>query len=322
VVRRYRGLYASHIRNEANRLIEATQEAIEIGSEAGIPVQVSHCKVSGSTNWGKSPLLLQTMGEARARGVDVTGDQYPYIAGSTMLNTLLPPWAHEGGIGEMLVRLRSDEMRGKMRHDMLNGAGDWWNPSRNTTWDKVVIAASPLKPELEGKTLEQLASEANRDPFTTLFDVLLETQSRVVMVIFMMSEDDVKTIMRDPHVMVGTDALATGKRPHPRAYGTYPRILGKYVREEHVLSLPEAVRKMTSLPAQRFGLKDRGVVREGAYADLVVFDPRTVSDAATYDEPIRQPDSMPYVLVNGVMGVEDGHVTGARGGRVLRHRTT
>ncbi|MBI5878588.1 MAG: D-aminoacylase [Chloroflexi bacterium] len=318
VVKKYGGIYTSHIRNEANKLIDAVQEAITIGEESGVPVQISHCKVSGSTNWGQSGRLIQTIHDARARGLDVTGDQYPYIAGSTMLSTLLPPWAHEGGVPETMIRLRSAEMRSKMRHDMLNGVGDWWNPSRNTTWDKVMIAASPFKPEIEGKTLERLAQEAQTDPFTVLFDLLLETQSRILMVIFMMHEDDVKTIMRDPQIMVGTDALGTGSRPHPRAYGTYPRILSKYVREEHVIELPEAIRKMTSFPAQRFAMKDRGVLREGAYADVVVFDPKTVKDEATFEDPIQQPKGIPYVLVNGTMAIEDGKVTAARSGKVLR----
>ncbi len=317
-VKPFGGIYTSHIRNEANRLIEAIDEAIHIGEEAQLPVQISHCKAAGSTNWGKGAALVQTIRDARARGLDVSGDQYPYTAGSTMLSTLLPPWAHEGGVPETLKRLRSEEMRTRMRHDMEHDMGDWWNPAKNTTWDKILIASSPLMPDSEGKTLAQLARERERDPYTTLFEYLERTNCQVLMVIFLMSEDDVRIIMRDEQIMVGTDALATGSRPHPRAYGTYPRILGKYVRAEHVLDLPEAIRKMTTMPAKKFGVKDRGVIREGAYADLVIFDPKSVSDVATYDDPIRFPNGMPYVIVNGAFGVEDGRVTGARVGRVLR----
>jgi len=315
---RYGGLYASHVRNEANRLVEALQEAIQIGEEAQLPVQISHCKASGSSNWGKGAALVRTIHDARARGVDVTGDQYPYLAGSTLLSTLLPPWAHEGGVPELVLRLRSPDMRARMTHDMEHGVGDWWNPSQNTTWDKIIIASSSRKPEIEGKTLEGLALDAGLTPYEMLYEVLLETECKVLMVIFMMNEDDVRTIMRDEQVMVGTDALATGSKPHPRAYGTYPRILGKYVREDRVLNLPEAIRKMTSFPARKFGLKDRGVIRTGAFADLVVFDPQRVVDTATYESPIQQPRGMPYVLVNGKPAVDDGRVTGARGGKVLR----
>ncbi|MEP7198257.1 MAG: D-aminoacylase, partial [Chloroflexota bacterium] len=289
VVKKYGGLYASHIRDEAKLLIEAMQEAIHIGEAAGVPVQISHCKVSGSANWGQSAALVRTIAEARARGLDVTGDQYPYIAGSTGLRMLLPPWAHEGGVPETAQRLRSPEMRAKMRYDMEHGVGDWWNPSKNTTWNGILVASSARRPDIEGRSIEQLAREADADPFETLFDVLAETHCDVVMVIFLMSEDDVQAIMRDPNVMVGTDALTVGSKPHPRAYGTYPRILGKYVREERVLDLPEAIRKMTAMPAQKFGLKDRGVIREGAYADLVVFDPQRVIDTATYENPIQYP---------------------------------
>lgn len=236
-----------------------------------------------------------------------------------MLSTLLPPWAHEGGVPELLKRLRSTERRAQMRHDMEHGVGDWWNPAKNLqSWNDVLMASSPLMPEIEGKTLERLAREANQDLCETLFDLLAKTQCQILMVIFLMNEDDVKTIMRDANIMIGTDALATGSKPHPRAYGTYPRILGKYVRQERVLDLPEAVRKMTSMPAQQFGLKDRGIIREGAYADLVIFDPKSVIDTATYEEPIQYPKGMPYVIVNGAMGVEDGRVTGARAGQVLR----
>jgi len=209
VAGRYGGLYASHVRNEANRLVEALQEAIQIGEEANVPVQISHCKASGSSNWGKGAALVRTIHEARARGVDVTGDQYPYLAGSTLLSTLLPPWAHEGGVPELVRRLRSPELRARMTHDMEHGVGDWWNPSQNTTWDKIIIASSSRKPEIEGKTLERLALAAGLTPYETLYDVLLETECKVLMVIFMMNEDDVRTIMRDDQVMVGTDALAT-----------------------------------------------------------------------------------------------------------------
>ncbi|MBI3734064.1 MAG: D-aminoacylase [Chloroflexi bacterium] len=318
VVRPYGGLYASHIRNEANRLIEAATEAITVGEEAGVPVQISHCKASGSSNWGKGAALMRTIREANGRGLDVTGDQYPYLAGSTLLSTLLPPWAHEGGVPELLTRLRSAEMRGRMKHDMEHGSGDWWNPSKNTSWDGVLIAASPRMPEIEGKSLERLVREAGRDPYETLFTLLEQTRCQILMIIFLMTEDDVRTIMRDANVMIGTDALATGSKPHPRSYGTYPRVLGKYVRDERVLDLPEAIRKMTSLPAQKFKLKDRGIIRRGVHADLVIFDPQRIQDTATYDNPVQHPRGVPYVLVNGVFGVDDGRVTGARAGKVLR----
>jgi N-acyl-D-amino-acid deacylase len=318
VANRYGGLYTSHVRNEANRLVEALEEAIQIGEESGAPVQISHCKASGSTNWGKGAALVRTIHAARRRGLDVTGDQYPYLAGSTMLSTLLPPWAHEGGVPELMRRLRSEEIRARMTHDIEHGVGDWWNPAKNTTWEQIVIASAARTPEIEGKSLAALAAAAGKTPVETLYDTLLENQCTVLMIIFLMNEEDVRTIMRDPQIMVGTDALATGSKPHPRAFGTYPRLLGKYVREERVLELPEAIRKMSLFPAQKFGLKDRGVIREGAFADLVIFDANAVLDTATYNNPIQSPRGMPYIMVNGQMAVEDGRVTGARVGHVLR----
>lgn len=309
------GVFVVHMRNEGDRLLESIEEVKAIGRDSRAPVHISHFKASGERNWGKVGEALEAIERARAEGVDVTVDQYPYVAGSTFLSSLLPVWMHEGGVEAMLARLDSEEDRGKVVEDLTSrGRGREWG------WANILVTSVKTEANrpLEGMTLEEIANARGKTVFEALFDVILEEENAATMVSFSMSEDDVKTVMSSSLQMVCTDGIVLGK-PHPRAYGSFPRVLGRYVREG-VLSLEEAVRKMTSLPAQRFGLHDRGLLRPGMCADITVFNPDTILDTATYKDPIRYPDGVEYVIVNGKITVEDGNHTGVRAGRVLRRR--
>jgi len=329
VVAEYGGIYATHIRGEGATLIQAVREAIEIGEKAGVPVEISHHKASGRANWGRVRQTLRMMEEARERGVDVTCDVYPYTAGSTGLDALLPAGAYEGGVEKLLERLRDPEARRKIREEMMRS---WEDRGPDTLgapeWSCIMISYCRGHPELEGRTIEEIARERNVDPFDLVFDLLIEEEASVGIVLFTMCEEDMRRVLVHPLSMIGSDSSARapygvlGKgKPHPRTYGTFPRILGRYVREERLLTLEEAIRKMTSLPAQKLGLRDRGVIHEGAWADLVILDPERVIDQATYQDPHRYPVGIEYVLVNGVIVIEREKHTKALPGRVLRHRS-
>jgi len=327
VVAKHGGVYFSHIRGEGPSLINAVKEAIEIGEKAGTPVQISHHKAAGRRSWGKLKETLQLMEYARKRGVDVTYDQYPYTAGMTSLVTLLPPWVHEGGMDKLLERVRNDETWMRIRGELERGTPDRENILEEAGWDRIVISSvksEPLK-QVEGKSLAEITKMLGKpDEFTALRDLLLEDRGGSTMIMFSMDEADVEYAMKGRYHMVGTDAwsvsptgpLSSGK-PHPRFYGTYPRILGKYVRTKQVLTLEDAIRRMTSLPAQRVGLRDRGILRVGFFADIVIFDPETVIDRATFDQPAQFPEGIEKVLVNGGVVVDSGELTKARPGKVL-----
>ncbi len=310
------GLYASHIRGEENdSLIPAVKEAIEIGEKAELPVQIAHFKASGKKSWGMVKQSLALVEEARARGVDVAYDQYPYIASSTGLAAILPHWAHEGGPEKMMERLRDPELRKRMAKEQRI----------ERDWDGVLVVFAKNNPQYNGKTIAEIAKEQGKKPHDAACDLLLAENTVVPAVMFGMAEEDVKYVMRSPIGMVGSDGSAISPngilgvgRPHPRYYGTFPRVLGRYAREEKVISMEEAVRKMTSAPAQRLGLKDRGMLREGYKADVVVFDPLTVKDEATFTDPHRFPTGIPYVVCNGAFTVDKGRHTGALPGRMLR----
>jgi len=324
ILRDYDGIYATHVRGESYTLIDADEEAIRIGREAGVGVEISHHKACGKGNWGKVRVTLALIEQARKEGIDVTCDQYPYTASSTALSACLPPWAHEGGTGKLLKRLDDPGDRKRMRED-IEGKDDWDNMIKGNGWESISIASVNLdkNKDLEGRNLKQISQAKGKDPFDVFFDLLSEEKGGVSAVISEINEDDVRTVMRHPTMMVGSDGSSlspsspTGK-PHPRNYGTFPRILGKYVREENVLTLEEAIRKMTSFPAQKLGIKDRGLLREGNWADIVVFDPDKIIDKATYEEPHQFPDGIEYVIVNGEIVVERGECTGKTPGEVLR----
>ena len=315
VVAEYDGVYFSHIRGEGETLLEAVKEATEIGERAGVPVEIAHFKASGKEHWGKTKESLKLVEEGRRRGVDVTFDQYPYIASSTGLSALLPHWTQEGGAEKLLERLGAPEMRRKIAKEPATVTRDW---------DAVMVAFAKNHPEYEGKTISEIARLEGKEPMDSVFDLLLAEDAQVSIVSFGMSEDDVQRVMRSPYMMVGSDGRAVAPygilgmgRPHPRYYGTFPRVLGHYVREG-ILSLQEAVRKMTSLPAQRLGLRDRGLLREGLKADIAVFDPERVKDEATFTDPHRFTSGIPFVIVNGAIVIDNSEHTGEFPGKALR----
>lgn len=310
--------YASHIRGETTTLFEAVDEAIGIGEAAGVPVQISHLKAAGRANWGRGTELLRAVEAGRVRGVEVTADAYPYDAGSTRMSALLPPWCHEGGREALLDRLTRPDLRARIARELADGLPGWENFATSAGWDRIRIASTEGNVGYLGKSIQAIADDLDLEAAEAFCTVLLEEQGRPTVVMTMMDEPDVRTILAHPLVMIGSDAIITRGRPHPRTWGTYPRVLGHYARDVGLFSQAEAVRKMTSYPAGKFGLWDRGLVRPGLWADLVVFDPATVRDAATPEDPERAPIGMPHVLVNGRFAVRDGAYTGLRAGRVLR----
>jgi N-acyl-D-amino-acid deacylase len=317
-----RGFYASHIRGEGATLLDAVAEAIRVGREGGLPAQVSHIKAAGRPNWGKVADALALIDAARAQGQDVMADVYPYTASSTTLRTLLPDWVLEGGIDAMLKRLADPRDRERIRRE-LTGGGE--GLLRGLEWSDIMVAYAPSRPEAQGRRLAEIAAARGEDPLDAAIEVIVAEQGKGYMILFQLDEADLRRALAHPHVMIGSDGsalaaegpLAVGK-PHPRSYGTFPRVLGRYARDERALTLPEAVWKMTGLPARRLGLADRGVLAPGAMADVVVFDAATVADRATYEDPHRYAGGIGHVLVNGRVVVADGEHTGALPGRVLR----
>jgi dihydroorotase/N-acyl-D-amino-acid deacylase len=326
VAARYGGGYASHIRSEGDRLVEAVNEAIRIGEEGGTWVQVHHLKASGRPNWGKMPQAVAAIEAARARGVDVTADQYPYPASGTGLDAVIPNWAHAGGTDSLLARLADPVTRARLRAELTAGGVDI-NIGTSAGGPSGVMIAGVTVDSLrryQGMRLTEVAQARGQEVVDAVFDVLLADRAGTSAIYFSMSEEDIETAMRQPWMMVGIDAGAraadstvTGK-PHPRAYGSFPRILCRYVRERGVITLPDAIRRFTSLPAARVGLDERGVIKEGMFADVTIFDPNTVCDRATFEEPVQVSTGIMHVIVNGVPVLRDGTPTGARPGRALR----
>jgi len=322
------GVYASHIRNESDIEFDALNEAFRIGREANIPVQIFHLKVSGKQNWGKMPQVIEAIEQARASGIDVTANQYPYTASATSLGAIIPPKYHEGGTDAFVARLKDPATRAQIRKELEGPSGSFENMWRGTGGPTGVMVVSVLNPEFrrfEGKTVAQIAQMENKDPLDAALDLIVADRDNVGAVYFSMSEDDVKLAMRQPWVSVGTDygeVSPTGplgeSKSHPRAYGSFARILGKYVREEHNLRLEDAIRKFTSLSSQQVKLENRGLLRPGYFADITIFDPAKVNDVATFEDPNRTSVGFEYVFVNGVLALEHDKVTGQMGGRPLR----
>ncbi len=329
VASRYGGVYASHMRNESNSIMPAIDEAIRIGREANIPVEIFHLKMAGKQNWGKMSDVIAKIEDARASGLDITADQYPYVAGATSLGASVPPWAHEGGTAKFVERLKDPATRAKLKQEMRAPSDKWENFYLGAGGGEGVLIASVLNRDLakyEGKRINEIARMMGKsDELDALFDLLIADNAQTGMIIFLMSEDDVKLALKQSWVSIGIDhgevalsgPLAEGNA-HPRGYGSFPRILGRYVRDEHVLTLEEAIRKMTSLAANRVHLQDRGIIKPGFFADVVVFDPRTVHDVATFEDPNRLSVGMRCVLVNGEPVVLEGKQTTALPGRPLR----
>jgi N-acyl-D-amino-acid deacylase len=323
VAARHGGGYYVHMRDEADGVLDSLRENIAVGERSGAHVQISHLKVGGAQNWGRAGEALALLDEALARGVRLHCDQYPYNAASTGLKVILPPWTYVGGSEALVARLRDGATRARIRAEVLRDmAGHFM---RMSGWEQAMISESPSQPALAGLNLAELGARTGTEPVDALLDLLIADRAKTLAVYFLMDEGDVRRILAHPQVAIGSDGIYFGRpgdlhsgRPHPRYFGTFPRVLGRYARDEGVLALPEAVRKMTALCADIVGLGDRGRIREGLAADLVVFDPATILDGADYLDPFRPPTGIDTVLVNGTPVVREGRATGATPGRVLR----
>jgi N-acyl-D-amino-acid deacylase len=325
---RYGGSYATHMRSESDEILPALDEAIRIGREAKLPVEIWHIKVAGKRNFGRMPEVIGKIDSARKAGVDIAADTYAYTAWFNSLSAMVPPWAHDGGTEKLIERLKDPAARKRIRRDMET-QGSW----ENNAWQEIsnpdaILIGAVQNPELlplQGKTLGAIAREKKADPLDALLDLLIADRAFTSVAVFGMDERDVALALLQPWVSVNNDSEGTApdgilgqEHPHPRAYGTFPRILRKYVREEKRLSLEEAIRKFSSLPAQRMHLADRGVLKAGMWADIVVFNPDSVRDLATFEKPNQLSEGMRWVLVNGVPVIADGKATGALPGKVLR----
>jgi dihydroorotase/N-acyl-D-amino-acid deacylase len=325
---KFGGIYATHMRNESDSVLQAIDEALRIGREAHIPVEIWHLKVAGKANWGRMPEVVAKISSARAQGMDVAADTYAYPAWFNSFSAFIPQWAHDGGDAKLIQRLQDPAMRARIRKDMMTRSTEWDNEWQEIPGPEAVmigVVQNPKLVPLQGKTLADVAKLWNKDPIDALFDLLIEDKAFTEVAVFGMSEPDVLLALQQPWVSVDNDSSGTSpegllgqEHPHPRAYGTFPRILRKYVREEKKLALEDAIRKFTSLPAQRMRLTDRGVLKQGMRADVVVFDPATIRDLATFENPNQLSQGMNYVLVNGVPVIDQGKMTGALPGKVLR----
>lgn len=320
-VARRGGFYASHIRNESGAVEVSIEEFADVGRRSGVCLQLSHVKVSGRANWPRVGAVVALLERLRGEGLDLACDRYPYVAGCTGLTALLPGWAREGGKEQLLQRLANPADRERMRQAMAA------NRSLDADWDAVRISSahSQAHADAEGRSILDLARQAGRDPADVVFEFLAASRGRTSILVFSMREENLETFLRLPYVAVGSDSTARAAegptaygRPHPRTYGTASRFLGRYVRHRRLMSLPEGVRRLTGLPASRLGLARRGVLRPGAVADITVFDPDTITDRATFDEPRQYSVGVRHVVINGAVALEDGELTGVRAGRFLR----
>jgi N-acyl-D-amino-acid deacylase len=324
----YGGVYATHMRSEGDAIMDALEETARIAREAKIPAEIWHLKVAGKSNWGRMPEVVAFIGKARASGLDITANTYAYTAWNNSLSAFVPPWAHDGGDAKLIERLHDSTVRERIKKDMDTPAADWDNE-----WNEIPGPESILVSEvqnakllpLQGKTIAEIAKMRSEDPKDAIFDLLIEDNAYTYVSVMGMQQADVSLALIQPWVSIDNDSEGTSLEgllgqghPHPRAFGTFPRILKKYVHDERLLTLPDAIRKFSSLPAQRMGLADRGVLKLGMWADVVVFDPDVVHDLATFENPNQLSVGMDYVLVNGVAVIEDGKMTNALPGKVLR----
>jgi N-acyl-D-amino-acid deacylase len=330
VAAKYGGIYASHMRGEGKELVQSVDELIEISEKGGLPGEVFHFKAAYSPGWGK---LMQEAGAhidaARARGVDVAADLYVYTAGGTGLEATIPSWAHEGGQEALIKRLGDADARARLKKEIVTGSPGWWNIiEASGGWQNVILvnAQNPDNAKFQGRSIADIAKELKKDPADTAFDLVMQGKTgRVLAIYHMMSEQDIETALKFPWTGIGSDAgtaLTLGGDdalglPHPRSYGNFPRVIARYVRETHTLTLEDAIRKMTSWPATRMRIADRGLIREGIWADVVVFDYDKIQDRSTYEHPDITPDGIDYVLVNGQVVIDHGKHTGARPGKIL-----
>src|ERR1039458_9484417 len=322
------GIYATHMRSEGDAITAAIDEVIRISREAKIPAEIWHLKVAGKSNWGRMPEIVAKIDKARESGVDITADTYAYTAWFNTFSAFIPPWAHDGGDAKLVERLKDPAMRARIRKEMVAPSTAWDNEWQEIDGPEAILVSVVHNPKLlplQGKTIAEIAKLWNKDPIDTIFDLLIADDAYTYVAVFGMTEPDVALALQQPWVSVCNDSQGTApdgvlgvEHPHPRAYGTFPHILRKYVREEHKLSLEDAIRKFSALPAQRMRLTDRGVLKKGMWADIVIFDPATIRDKATFENPNQLSEGMEYVLVNGVPVIEKGRQTNALPGKVLR----
>lgn len=322
------GIYATHMRSEGDAIISAIDEVIRIAREAKIPAEIWHLKAAGKANWGRMPEIVGKIEKARQSGLDISADTYAYTAWFNTFSAFIPPWAHDGGDAKLIERLKDPAMRARIRKEMQSPSHTWDNEWQEIAGPEAILVSVVHNPKLrplQGKTIAQIAKLWNKDPIDTIFDLLIEDDAFTSVAVFGMSEPDVLLALQQPWVSVCNDSQGTApdgllgrEHPHPRAYATFPHILRKYVREDHKLRLEEAIRKFSALPAQRMRLTERGVLKKGMWADIVVFDPATISDRATFENPNQLSEGMQFVLVNGVPVIENGKQTDALPGKVVR----
>lgn len=328
VAHQYGGIYITHQRSEANAIDDSMKEVFEIARRANIPAEIWHFKTAYQKNWGRMPEMLRRVAAARRQGLKITADVYPYVAGSTSLSACLPPWALEGGTDRMIARLKDPQTRARLKKEITTDSKVWENIYLGSGGPSGILIANVVNRDLDssqGKRLSEVAVEQNKDPLDALFDFIIADRGQTGAIFFMMKESDMQAALKSPFVSICTDngARATdgplaGSKSHPRGWGTYPRILGRYVRDQHLMSLELAIHKMTGLPAGNLSLKSRGLIREGYFADITIFDPKTVIDRATFEEPNQYPVGINFVIVNGEIEVDNGQRTPALAGRVLR----
>jgi len=325
---KFGGIYATHMRSEGDAVLESIDEAARIGREAHIPVEIWHLKAAGKSNWGRMPQIISRIEAARIAGVDISANTYAYTAWFNTFSAFIPPWAHDGGDEKLIQRLKNADTRARIREDMLNPKSNWDNEWQEIPGPEAIQIAVVQNPELiplQGKRLSEVAAMWKEDPIDALCDILIKDKAFTNVAVFGMDEPDVVLALKQPWVSIDNDSQGTSpegllgtEHPHPRAYGTFPRILRKYVREEHALTLEDAIRKFTALPAQRMRFTARGVLKQGLAADIVIFDPATIRDLATFEKPNQLSEGMSYVLVNGVPVIAEGKMTGALPGKVVR----
>ena len=322
------GIYATHMRSEGDAIIPALDEVVRIAREAHTPAEIWHLKAAGKSNWGRMPEIVAYIEKARQSGLDITADTYAYPAWFNSFSAFIPPWAHDGGDAKLIERLKDPATRTRIRKDMEAPSSKWDNEWQEIPGPEAILVSVVHNPKLlplQGKTIAEVAKLWNKDALDTIFDLLIEDDAFTSVAVFGMSEPDVALAVTQPWVSICNDSQGTApdgllgkEHPHPRAYGTFPRILRKYVREEGKLRLEDAIRKFSALPAQKMRLADRGVLKKGMWADVVVFDPATIRDRATFEDPNQLSEGMQFVLVNGVSVIENGKQTGALPGKVLR----
>lgn len=325
---KFGGVYATHMRSEGSAITAAIDEAVRIGREAHIPVEIWHLKAAGKPQWGEMPQIIAQIEKARASGIDISANTYAYPAWFNSFSAFIPPWAHDGGDAKMVERLKDPALRARIRKEMETPSTEWDNEWQEIAGPEAILVSVVQNPQLlplQGKTVAEIAKLWNKDAIDTIFDLLIQDNAYTYVAVFGMSEPDVALALQQPWVSVDNDSQGTApdgllgqEHPHPRAYGTFPRILRKYVREEKKLRLEDAIRKFSALPAQRMRLSDRGVLKAGLWADLVIFDPQTITDRATFENPNQLSEGMQYVLVNGVPVIDGGKATNALPGKVLR----